>query len=115
MKLAENVYLLGPQYGIGSNPTGGEILVAPVEAVDPQLFSLPSHLWFRNEKPFRLTQVVPPWNRRRAIPYEDGIARQWVYVYVRTTMHTDGPFGAPADGGVNPACRFFPGWKEALV
>lgn len=39
MQLADHVYRLGPQYGTGTNPTGSEILVTPVEVVDPHVFS----------------------------------------------------------------------------
>lgn len=111
MELSRNVYLLGPQYGIGSNPSGGEILIAPVDMVDSKLFDLPGYLWFATAKPLTLTQAVPPWNARQAAKHDDGIPRLWVYVPVRTTTHTEGPLGAPVDGGRNAACRYFPGWE----
>lgn len=56
-------------------------------------------------------QAVPPENARHAVLYDDGVSRQWIYVPIRVTQHPDGPFRTSEDGGENPVCRFFPGWR----
>lgn len=112
MKIDTHCYVLGPTYGKGSNPTGGEILIAPTDVVDPALFDLPWNSYHVGTG--TLSQVVPAWNRRQAEAADDGVRRDWVYVYLRETQHYEGPFATPIDGGENPICRFFPAWETSL-
>lgn len=105
MKIAESTYKLGPTFGMGSNSRGGEILIAPLEMVDPSILRSPE-ISIRKGK--TMFQAVPDWNRRLAKKYDDGVVRDWVYTSVRLLD----PKGYPEDGGPNPLCHAFPGWLD---
>ncbi len=112
MKNPTHTYMFGPTYGKGSNPSGGEILIAPADEVNILLFDSPNWAFFTGKG--TLSQVVPEWNRREAQKHDDGISRRWVWIYYRDVAHLDSPLSVPVDGGLNPLIRFFPGWRERL-